>query len=227
MTDTTLSRSSSTGWGRLAPTLTALGIVAALLAVLGIGFMLGKRLTATESEVVELPSRPVQSLARTAPVNAPVAKANLPNADDGVGKVTPGQPAPAFTLQTPDGQTLKLSDLKGKPVLLNFWATWCAPCLIEMPALEQTYRKYKDQGLVVLGVNQAESPERVAQYMKTWGLSFPTVLDPDTAVAQQYRVTGYPTTWLIDRDGVARQLRRGAFGNADQIERLLADVLSQ
>ena len=122
---------------------------------------------------------------------------------------------------------MRLSDFKGHPVLINFWATWCAPCLIEMPALEQTYGKYKDQGLVVLAVNEAESADKVAQYMQNYGLSFTAVLDTDLSIGRLYRITGYPTTWLVDREGNLRQLRRGAFGNADQIERLLSEVVAK
>ena len=229
MTDTTLGSQTRPLTPRLSRLLWAPAIVLALLGVLGSGYYLGKHLLAAEPEVVELPARSVNSIARL-PESAPIvavqaASANPAPADPGV-KLVFGQPAPDFSLKTPDGQTVRLSDFKGRPVLVNFWATWCAPCLIEMPALEQVYGKYKDQGLVVLGVNQADAADKVAQYMRSNGLTFTAVLDTDLAIGRLYRITGYPTTWLIDREGNLRQLRRGAFGNADQIERLLSEVVA-
>lgn len=198
-----------------------------LVVVLIGGFLLGRQ-ASDGSKPVELGMRPV------APSRAqPIAAVGVNDSSAGVavsldraGAANLGQPAPDFALKTPDGQTIRLSDLKGRPVLVNFWATWCAPCAIEMPALEETYRKYKDQGLVVLGVNQAETPDKVSQYMRERGLTFPTVLDTDTSTAQLYRVTGYPTTWIIDRQGNLQQLRRGGFTSAAQIEALVAGALA-
>lgn len=231
MTETTLHSPQNAGiLPRLGRYMWAFGIVGALLGVLGFGVMLGQRLAPNESDVVELPPRPLSSIAKPA-VMPPAVGVNdsaggLTVTLDEPGKANLGQSAPNFTVQTPQGNTVRLSDYKGQPVVLNFWATWCAPCLIEMPALEQIYRKYKDQGLVVLAVNQAEPADRVSHYMYANGLSFPSVLDPDTGVARLYRVTGYPTTYLVDRQGNLRLLRRGAFSDASQIERLLSDVLT-
>jgi len=208
----------------------AIGIVSALLGVLGVGFVLGQRLTPSESDVVELPMRPLSSIVKPGAMPPAVgvneSAGGVTVSLDEPGKANLGQAAPNFIVKTPQGSTVQLSDFKGQPVILNFWATWCAPCLIEMPALEQVYRKYKVQGLVVLAVNQAEPADRVSHYMYANGLSFQSVLDPDTAIARLYRVTGYPTTYLVDREGNLRQLRRGAFSDASQIERLLADVVT-
>ena len=84
-----------------------------------------------------------------------------------------GQLAPDFEMQYPDGRKVKLSDFKGKPVIVNFWATWCAPCEAELPEFVQTYEKYKDQGLVILGVNAQESGEDANKFVEKYGLSFP------------------------------------------------------
>ena len=217
--DTTTTRVADPGVLRSHSLVWGIVTVAAILGVLLLGFTLGKWITGSDSDVVELP----RQAATAAVVAAPQSVA----ASAPVAGLAVGQPAPDFALLTPDGQTMQLSDFKGHPVLLNFWATWCGPCAIEMPALEQIYRKYQDQGLVVLGVNQGETGDRVAQYLKSNNLSFPSVLDTDTNIARQYRVTGYPTTWLVDADGMLRQVRRGAFLDVSQVERMVADVVAR
>ena len=106
-----------------------------------------------------------------------------------------------FALQTPDRRTLALFSFRGRVVFLNFWATWCPPCRLEMPGMEQLPRELKEQGLVVLAVNLEESPKLVAKFMKEFRLDFPALLDSDSSVAARYRVQGLPTTILIDREG--------------------------
>lgn len=111
-------------------------------------------------------------------------------------------PAPDFTLPALSGGTLRLSDLRGKVVLLNFWATWCVPCRTEMPAIETLYQRYKDQGLEVLAVNlDVLSTAGVEAFVKEVGVTFPIILDPSWGTARAYRVFGLPTTYLIDRAG--------------------------
>ncbi|MFN8481616.1 MAG: redoxin domain-containing protein [Anaerolineae bacterium] len=228
MTDTTLrSLDEPSGNSQLVRIGWVVATAGVLVVVLIGGFLLGRQ-ASDDSKPVELGMRPVaparmQSLVPAVGVNE--SSAGVTVGLDRAGAANLGQPAPDFALQTPDGQTIRLSDLKGRPVLVNFWATWCAPCAIEMPALEETYRKYKDQGLVVLAVNQAEGADTVSQYMREHGLTFPAVLDKDTSIAQLYRVTGYPTTWIVDRQGNLQQLRRGGFTSAAQIESLVAGAL--
>jgi thiol-disulfide isomerase/thioredoxin len=110
-------------------------------------------------------------------------------------------PAPALSLNGLDGRPLRLGDLKGKVVFLNFWATWCVPCRQEMPAMEQLYRGYRGRGLVVVAVNYQESKEKVQGFLKELGLSFPAVLDRDGAAANIYGVRGIPVSFLLSRDG--------------------------
>ncbi len=118
-----------------------------------------------------------------------------------VAHADPASPAPDFGLATPEGGTIRLAQLRGQVVFLNFWATWCAPCRVEMPSMEQLYRELKREGLAVLAIDIQESPKQVARFMKEFRLSFPALLDTDGKVASRYRVQGIPTTVLIDRSG--------------------------
>jgi len=114
--------------------------------------------------------------------------------------------APDFTLVSLQGEELKLSDLRGKIVVVNLWATWCLPCRAETPALERTYRQYKDAGVVILGVNltNQDSVNEVESFVQEFSLSYPILLDRDGQVGILYQIQGIPTTFFIDRDGVIR-----------------------
>lgn len=113
----------------------------------------------------------------------------------------PGQFAPDFAMQYADGTRSLLSDWQGQPVVLNFWATWCAPCREEMPEFVAVHDQYKDDGLVIVGVNAQETASQAAQFMGEYGMAFPVVLDTRGDVQQLYNVRGLPTTVFIDRDG--------------------------
>jgi cytochrome c biogenesis protein CcmG, thiol:disulfide interchange protein DsbE len=150
------------------------------------------------------------------------------------GSSTPPNPqvgftAPGFTLDSLSGDLITLSDLRGKVVVLNLWASWCPPCRAEMPALNAVYERFRDQGLVVLGVNTTyqddEAGARAA--IRDWGLTFPIVFDRDGATGRQYRVQAMPTTFFIGHDGVIRDI---VFGGpmsealiASKIEKLLSE----
>lgn len=111
-------------------------------------------------------------------------------------------PAPDFTLPTLSGGPIRLSELRGKVVLLNFWATWCVPCRTEMPSLEALYQRYQDRGLEVLAVNlDMLSTAGVEAFVQEGGVTFRIALDPSWSTARNYRVVGLPTTYLIDRGG--------------------------
>ena len=146
---------------------------------------------------------PVDYAAGTVPANA--------NVDPEVGAI-----APDFLLEQFDGPDLRLSDLRGKPVVLNFWATWCAPCRKEMPQFVQAYDRYKDQGLVVLAVNLQEGKGIVQPFASDFGIKFPIGIDRDGSVGDRYRLLGLPTTVFIDRDGVVRSLFTGPFQEQDR-----------
>lgn len=112
-----------------------------------------------------------------------------------------GQPAPEFTLMTPAGHPVSLSDYAGQVVLVNFWATWCPSCVTEMPDYEQVYQQFKPE-FVVVGVNLQESGGHVQQYAAGLGVSFPVVLDEaGTVTTRHYQVTGMPGSYIIDREG--------------------------
>lgn len=139
---------------------------------------------------------------------------------------TVGQPAPGFSANTPDGQKIDLGGFRGSPVALNFWATWCAPCGLEMPELQNAVTRYSDQNLVVLGVNAAEPADQVKSYMAELKLTFPTVIDEDGSIANQYGVYAFPTTIWIDAQGVIRARHLGPLTTSD-IDRYVADLLEE
>jgi peroxiredoxin len=128
-----------------------------------------------------------------------------------VGLSRPAMPvAPDFNLLDSQGRPVALSDYRGKLVLLNFWATWCGPCREEMPSMERLHRKFGEQGLAVLAVNQRENAAQVNKFMKTQGLNFTTLLDTTGRVAGYYRVYGIPVSYLVDRHGQAIGIRSGS-----------------
>ena len=110
---------------------------------------------------------------------------------------------PGFSAATVDGPPLSLESLRGRVVLLNFWATWCLECRNEMPALEQLHRDYASRGLSVLAVNFREAPGTVRQYAHELSLTMPLLVDPAGAITKSYGVIGLPTSFLIGRDGRA------------------------
>jgi thiol-disulfide isomerase/thioredoxin len=119
--------------------------------------------------------------------------------------------APDFLLETLDGGTLRLSDLQGKAVLVNFWATWCGPCRSELPHLVAAYDRYRQEGLEIVAVNLQEDEDTVARFVQEFGMQFPVVIDRGGEVADEYRVLGLPTSYFIDRSGVVRSIYTGPF----------------
>lgn len=162
-------------------------------------WLAAQRAQARISVLVGLNAAP--STALTAP---PTPAPTLAPAEDVPGGVFEGQRAPDFALATTAGQTLKLSDLRGRPVAVNFWATWCPACRQELPALEAAYEKFGPQGVAVLGIDLREDAETVKTFAGQFGLSFPLLLDGDGLLSGEYRVLGIPTTVFIDTAGVVR-----------------------
>jgi cytochrome c biogenesis protein CcmG/thiol:disulfide interchange protein DsbE len=112
-----------------------------------------------------------------------------------------GKPAPSFTLMDLDGQVVGLEDLKGKPVVLNFWATWCQPCIVEHPVLLAGARRYAGQ-VEFLGVIYQDKPELIRRFMQERGAWGPALIDPEVEVAIAYGVYGAPETFFIDAQGI-------------------------
>ncbi|MGH7890556.1 MAG: TlpA family protein disulfide reductase [Thermodesulfobacteriota bacterium] len=112
-----------------------------------------------------------------------------------------GAPAPDFTLKLFDGGQLSLSELKGKAVLLNFWASWCGPCRSEAPALEASWKEYREKPVVFLGVNVWDDKSNALQYINSFGGGYLNGLDPKGEIAVEYGVSGVPETYFIDPSG--------------------------
>lgn len=136
-----------------------------------------------------------------------------------------GNTAPDFNLPTLDGKTVSLTGLRGKPVVINFWTTWCTYCVEEMPLLEQLYRKWSAQGLVFLAIDSGEDAATVKAFVQKQGLSFPVLLDDKSEVTEKYNIAGLPTTYFIDTNGIIRELKIGAFANLVEIENLLKKIM--
>ena len=160
-----------------------------------------------------LPSEPIETQALPNTGGPRIALAGLET----------GSPAPDFRLETADGRSIGLKDFLGEIVLVNFWATWCAPCRTEMPLLESTFETFKDQGFVVLGVDFDEPAEIVAAFGDELSLSFPLLLDPGGKIQQLYKVRGYPTTVVLDREGRIQAYHIGILSHS-QLDGYLASV---
>lgn len=164
--------------------------------------------------------------ASTAADTAVLPVVNLRGVDNKGAGLEAGVRAPDFALAYPDGSRSTLADLRGQPVVVNFWATWCAPCRAEMPELVDAYETYKDQGLVIIGVNEQESEAKALPFMQEFGINFPVVLDSRGDLASLYTARGLPTTYFIDRDGNIAEQWQGIL-TADLLAERLAPLLEQ
>ena len=118
-------------------------------------------------------------------------------------------PAPDFTLKTLDGPALRLAEQRGQVVLVNFWASWCAPCKVEMPHLNRLADKYRDIGVVMLAVNVDDDPKKAAAEARKLGINFPVLLDTAKTASKAYQLQAMPTAVLVDRDGKVRHVHQG------------------
>ena len=139
----------------------------------------------------------------------------------------PGRTSADFQLQSLEGNEVALSDFKGRPVMVNFWATWCGPCRAEMPYIQQLYEdpEWSGQGLVILAVNIGESAATVKRFMEENGLTFTVLLDSDTEVGKLYNAAFIPTTYFIDKDGIIQEIKTGSFAGKADIERVLRNSI--
>lgn len=134
-----------------------------------------------------------------------------------------GKPAPDFSLQTLDGKTVTLDSLKGKPAVINFWATWCGPCLYEHPVLKSAHETYEKEGVQFLGVVYQDEMENVSSFIKELGEPFQVLLDPKSKMAIDYGIGGVPETFFVDTQGVIQNKYSGVLTSdylKDQIKHL-------
>lgn len=128
-----------------------------------------------------------------------------------------------FTLRDINNRKVNLKDFRGKTVMLNFWATWCAPCRQEMPSMEKLYRQFKDKGFVVLSVASGDDSSSVAQFIKEYNITFPALLDADFEVSEYYKVWSLPTTYFISPDG---KITGMAYGGRDWSTKTAAQYIA-
>ncbi len=143
------------------------------------------------------------------------------------GFVETGDRAPNFTLDDLDGRAVSLTDFRGQPVIINLWATWCAPCRIEMPALQDAFEKYDEQGLEILALNQGETADVARQYFyDEMKLTFTPLLDENSRIPALYDgMNVLPTTYFIDQEGIVSAVHRGPL-TAGQIDGYLGEIIN-
>jgi cytochrome c biogenesis protein CcmG/thiol:disulfide interchange protein DsbE len=152
----------------------------------------------------------------------------LPQRDSGVVVIGAdpnfNQPAPDFALQTVDGQTVTLSELRGKPVIVNFWASWCGPCREEFPLLVSAYQQYAPQGLQIVGVIHDDAAQTATDFARGYGATWPLALDPSDQAWNAFHAAFVPVSYYIDRDGIVRAVSYGPPPSGfldDQIRQIL------
>ncbi len=131
--------------------------------------------------------------------------------------------APNFKLQKPDGTEVELASLRGKPVFLNFWATWCGPCKTEMPEIQRLHERAGDR-IQILAVNLDETAKDIEPFFKELKLTFPTVIDKGKKVANGYRLLGVPASIVIDKDGIVQDIRFGPYADDADLAKSVAKV---
>lgn len=145
-----------------------------------------------------------------------------------MGNIKVGQLAPDFTLQDLSGHAVTLSAYRGqKVVLIDFWATWCGPCRMAMPGLQELADKYHDHGLEILSVNQGEPADHVRDFIQHEKYTFHVVLDQNQAVGEQYGVQGIPTLVLVDKKGIVRWIRVGYSPDEDDLKKLVEKLTKE
>jgi len=135
-----------------------------------------------------------------------------------------GMPAEDFQLMDLDGKGHSLSEYRGQIVLMNFWATWCKPCTIEMPAMQACYEKMRDHGFVVLAVNELEDDARVRDHIRQYGHTFPVLMDRDNQVDNSFRVCGLPVSVFLDEQGVVQEYIKGGLLNEQRITDIVTRI---
>lgn len=147
-----------------------------------------------------------------------VINAGIPERAEFTGVIIPGERpvapeidavAPPFDALTSAGNPIDLLDLRGHPIIINFWATWCEPCRVETPDLQSIYVRYADQGLRLIAVNLGENPSQIKNWASNFGLTFDLLLDPEGRIATLYQLRGQPTTYIVDPSGIITHIFYG------------------
>lgn len=201
-----------------------------LLVGILLGIALAKNLDFTPVTATELSS---PSPVETQPTSTAMPITETPSIIEITPKTTiplvaqTGKPAPGFTLKSLQGSEIKLSDQLGKPVLINLWASWCPPCRYEMPGIQAAYEKYKNRGLVVLGIDfmAQDNLQDVRAFVDELQLTFPILLDESGDIsAGLYGMRGLPTSYFIDTQGILRRIQVGAM-LPEKLEEYLLEIL--
>ena len=140
-----------------------------------------------------------------------------------------GERAVDFTLTTLDGKSVKLSSLRGKVVLIDFWATWCKPCKEELPLLEKLHQKWKGKGLVILAININKKKEDATRFASANKLTMQLPFDGSSDVVAKYKPPKMPSSYLVDKKGIIRKLNAGFYGKGDldKLEKQIAELLAK
>jgi len=160
-----------------------------------------------------------------APPPAPQAELSVSNIEPAIGSL-----APEFSLQTLDGQSVQLSELRGKNLLISYWVTWCIPCMEELPVLNRLYQEYQSEDLVILSVNgiQQDELDKVTATISEMGITLPVALDQSEILWDSYWVRFLPTSFFIDETGIIRYIQLGSLTEENlriKIEELISDQL--
>ncbi len=139
---------------------------------------------------------------------------------------TVNYPAPELPLQDLAGKSASLTDYRGSVVMVNLWATWCPPCKAEMPALETFYEKYKGYGFVLIGINQEETRETVAPFVKEFGLTFPIWLDEKYLAQRMFKTENLPSSFIVDRNGTVRLMWVGAISKT-KLDQYVTEIIKE
>lgn len=186
---------------------------------------------APSSEVDPITTQPAQAVPTEQVVPTEASEVTVQSAEIPAGEPRVGYLAPDFTLQTIDGQTVQLSSLRGRSVVINYWVTWCVPCMTELPALDSIFQDYQDQGMMILSVNGIEQDEltKVSETVNSMALTYPVLLDEGDLLKQKYWIGGFvPTTFFIDDQGIIREILLGSASEAgfrEKIDKLISHQL--